>query len=615
MSKPSFIRRFFSAIWNGITRIRLALSNIFFLLMLAIIYFVYLGGAPEPLPNQAALLLSPAGSIVDQKSFVEPLQALLGEPAPEDREVLLRDVIEAIETAKGDQNINALVMELDHLASVGISKTQEIVRAVESFKESGKPVVAVGDYYDQGQYLLASHADTVIVHPFGGVALEGFSSYQNYFREALEKLSVSMHVFKAGDHKSIAEPMLRDDMSPQEKEISGRWLNTVWAQYTRMVEEQRELAAGSVNDYINNYAEKLKAQGGDTANAALEAGLVDKLMGRTEANQYLIELVGASNEDGLYEAVQFQHYLSRKRPLLSVAKEGDRVAVITAQGNMLNGEQPPGSIGGDSLARLIRSTAEEDGVAAIVLRINSGGGSVFASEIIRQEILNAKSGGLPIVVSMGSIAASGGYYISADVDQIWATPATITGSIGVIAAFPTLERLFDRMGVHTDGVGTTELAGSLRLDRPLNPQIASSITSSVENTYRGFVELVAQGRNMTPEAVDLVAQGRVWSAPDALEKGLIDKLGHLDDAVKAAAELAGLDDYDVDYVGLPMSPRDLLMQQLAERVGSLRLWTASSTASAMSSIVRPVVDAAEEIALLNDPANLYMRCLACRAIN
>ena len=613
MSKRSFIRRFFSAIWNGITRIRLALSNVFFLLMLAIIYFVYMGGTPEPLPDQAALLLSPAGSIVDQKSFVEPLQALFGEPAPEDREVLLRDVIEAIETAKGDPNINSLVMELDHLASVGISKTQEIVRALESFKESGKPVVAVGDYYGQGQYLLASHADTVIVHPFGGVALEGFSSYQNYFREALEKLSVSMHVFKAGDHKSIAEPMLRDNMSPQEKEISGRWLQSVWAQYTAMVEEQRELTKGSVNDYINNYAENLKAQGGDTANAALEAGLVDKLLGRTEANAYMVELVGASNEDGLYEAVQFQHYLSRKRPLLSVAKEAHRVAVITAQGRMLNGEQPPGSIGGDSLARLIRSTAEEDGVAAIVLRINSGGGSVFASEIIRREILNAKSSGLPIVVSMGSIAASGAYYISAEVDQIWATPGTITGSIGVIAAFPTLEKLFERMGVHTDGVGTTELAGALRLDRPLNPQIASSITSSVENTYRGFVNLVAQGRSMTPEAVDLVAQGRVWSAPDALEKGLIDNLGHLDDAVKAAAELAELDDYGVDYVGLPLSPRDMLMQQLADRVGSLRLWTGSSTASAMSALVQPVVDAAEEIALLNDPANLYMRCLACRA--
>ena len=216
---------------------------------------------------------------------------------------------------------------------------------------------------------------------------------------------------------------------------------------------------------------------------------------------------------------------------------------------------------------------------------------------------------------MGAIAASGGYYISAEVDQIWATPSTITGSIGVIAAFPTLEKLFARMGVHTDGVGTTDLAGSLRLDRPLNPQLSSSITSSVENTYKGFVGLVASGRDMTPEAVDLIAQGRVWSAPDALERGLIDSLGHLEDAVKAAAELAGLDSYEVDYVGLPMSPRDLLMQQLAERFGSLRLWSGSTTVNVMSSIVQPVVDAAEGLSLLNDPANLYMQCLACKTLN
>jgi len=449
----------------------------------------------------------------------------------------------------------------------------------------------------------------------GGVAVEGFSSYHNYFREALEKLSVNMHVFKAGEHKSIAEPILRDDMSSAEKEITGRWLNSIWSQYTQMVEQQRDLPSGALNDYINNYAANLQSHGGDIAKSSLEAGLVDHIMGRTEANDYLSDIVGARNEDGLYEAVVFTRYLSRKRPLLSAPTADDRVAVITAQGNMLNGEQPPGTIGGDSLARLIRETAAEEGVAAIVLRVNSGGGSVFASEVIREEIHYAKEKGLPVVVSMGSIAASGGYYISAEVDQIWATPATITGSIGVIAAFPTLERLFDRLGVHTDGVGTTQMAGSLRMDRPLDPQLSASITSSVENTYRGFVGIVARGRGMTPEAVDLVAQGRVWSAPDALEQGLIDALGNLDDAVRAAAQLANLGDYEVDYVGLPMSPRDQLMQTLADRVGSLRLWTGSSTASAMSRLIQPAVDAAGELAQLNDPANLYMRCLACGTIN
>jgi protease-4 len=615
MSKPSLLRRIFSGIWNGITRVRLALSNLLFLAMLAIIYFFYMGGTPEPLPDKAALLLGPGGSIVDQKSFVEPLEALLGNPSPEDHEVLLRDVIEAIETATDDPAINSMVMDLNHLSSVGISKTLEIARAIESFKASGKPVVAVADYYGQDKYLLASYADTIIVHPYGGVALEGFSSYQNYFREALEKLSINIHVFKVGEHKSAVEPLLRDDMSPGEKEISARWLQGIWGQYTQVVEQQRELAPGSVDAYINNYADHLNAQGGDIGKAALEAGLVDKLMGRAQANKYLIELVGASNDDGLFEAVEFTRYLSRKRPLIPQSLDGDKVAVITAQGSMLNGEQPPGTIGGDSLARLIRSASEEEGVEAIVIRISSGGGSVFASEVIRQAILHVKEKGLPIVTSMGSVAASGGYYIAAQTDQIWATPATITGSIGVFAAFPTVERLFDRLGVHTDGVGTTDLAGSLRVDRPLNPQIAAALTSSVENTYRGFVDLVAKGRSMTPEAVDLVAQGRVWSAPDALERGLVDKLGHLSDAIEAAAELAGLEDYKIRYVRLPVSPRDLLMQQLADRVGSLHLWSASSTATALSHFMQPVVSLAEEIGNMNDPANLYIQCLSCKAFN
>ncbi len=607
----SFIRRFLTACWRGLTRIRLALSNILFLAMIAIIYFVYLGGSPEPLPDRAALLLNPRGTIVDEKSFVEPLQVLLGQPSPADHEVLLRDVIEAIEYARDDPAINSLVMELDKLRSVGISKTQEIARAIESFRESGKPIIAVGDYYTQDQYLLASYADTIIVHPFGGVALEGYSSYHNYFREALEKLSVNMHVFKAGEHKSVAEPFLRDDMSPGEKKITQRWLDVLWRAYVAVVEQHRELPAGAVNKYIENYVSNLQAQGGNLAKASLESGLVDQLMGRSESNDYLSQLVGATNEDGMYEAIVFERYVAHKRPLSLMGVEGEHVAVITARGMIRTGDQPPGTIGGDSLARLIRTTAAQEGVAAIVLRVNSGGGSVFASEIIRQAILNARAAGLPVVISMGAVAASGGYYIAAEADQIWATPTTITGSIGVFAAFPTIERLMGRGGIHTDGVGTTSLAGSLRVDRPLNEDVAAAITSSVEFAYQGFLELVAQGREMTVEAVDAVAQGRVWSASDALQHGLVDNLGDLKDAIAGAAELAGLEQYEVDYVGIPLSPRDLLLRQLAGRLGSLQIRTEFSMASTFSTLFQSFNAAARELANLDDPSHLYVRCVAC----
>ena len=614
MSKPSLLRRIFSAIWNGITRVRLALSNILFLLFIALVYFVYLGGGEDSPPEQAALLLNLAGTVVDQKSQVEPLQALLGEPAPEDREVLLRNIIDAINFAKDDPAINSLVMELDQLSYVGISKTQEIAEAMEAFKKTGKPVVAVGDFFTQDQFLLASYADSIILNSYGGVGLEGYSSYRNYYRETLEKMSVNVHVFHAGEFKSIAEPFLRDDMSPGEKLVTERWLQVLWGQYAAAVETQRELPPGSINAYVNNFAEQLEGQGGNAAALALEAGLVDELLNRSEANDYLVELVGASNEDGLYEAVLFERYVRRQRPSQLTAMEGERVAVITAVGNIVPGDQPPGTIGGDSLANLIATTAEQEGVRAMVLRVNTGGGSVFASEVIRQELLRTQALGIPVVISMGAVAASGGYYIAAEADEIWATPGTITGSIGVFAAVPTFERLLERIGVYTDGVGTTDLAGSLRLDRPLNPQVAAIIRSGVDFSYDNFRHLVAQGRDMNAEEVNSLAEGQIWSAPDALENGLLDGIGSLADAIDAAAARAGLEHYKVDYVEIPLSPRELFMQTLADRVGSLRVWSPSGLSASLTSLIAPVADAVAELAALKDPRHLYARCLPCGAI-
>jgi protease-4 len=614
MSKPSLLRRVLSAIWNGITRIRLALSNILFLVFIALVYFVYLGGPEDSPPEKAALLLNLAGTVVDQRSQVEPLQALLGEPAPEDREMLLRNIIDAINYAKDDPAINSMVMELDNLSYVGISKTQEIAEAMEAFKKTGKPVVAVGDFFTQDQFLLASYADSIIMNSFGGVGLEGYSSYRNYYRETLEKMSVNVHVFHAGEFKSIAEPFLRDDMSPGEKRVTERWLQVLWGQYAATVEAQRELPPGSVNTYVNTYAQALADQGGNAAALALEAGMVDELLNRSEANDYLVELVGASNEDGLYEAVFFERYLRRQQPTQLTAMEGERVAVITASGNIVPGDQPPGTIGGDSLANRIATTAESEGVRALVLRVNTGGGSVFASEVIRQELLRTQALGIPVVISMGAIAASGGYYIAAEADEIWATPGTITGSIGVFAAVPTFERLLERIGVYTDGVGTTDLAGSLRLDRPLDPQVATVIRSSVDFSYANFQQLVAQGRDMTSGEVNSLAEGRVWSAPDALENGLLDGIGSLADAIDAAAARAGLEDYKVDYVELPLSPRELFLQTLADRVGSLRVWSPSGLSASLTSLLAPVADAAAELASLKDPRHLYARCLSCGAI-
>lgn len=611
MSKPSLPRRLFSAVWRGITRLRLALSNLLFLAMLALIYFVYMGGGPEPLPPRAALLLNMSGTVVDQKSPVDPLQALVSTPTAMDHEVLLRDVLESIDYAAADPAMHALVMELDALVYVGLSKTKEIVAALERFRATGKPIVAVGDLFTQDQYLLASYADEIIMHPMGGVALEGFGSYRNYFREALEKLSVNMHIFRVGDHKSAVEPFMRDDMSPGEKEVTSRWLGDLWQQYTTMVETRRGLGAGAVNAYVNEFSELLARRGGDTAQAALQEGLVDKLMTRRQANDYLADLVGAKNEDGMYEAVVFERYVARQRPLSLAGPDGDRVAVITAEGNIMPGEQPPGSIGGDSLARLIRTTVEADGVKAIVLRVNSGGGSMFASEIIRQQVLYAREQGIPVVVSMGSVAASGGYYIAAPADEIWATSGTITGSIGVFAAFPTFEKLLERVGVYTDGVGTTELAGSMRVDRPLNPEVVAAINSGIAYAYQKFLQVVGEGRDLSQEQVDELAQGKVWSAGDALEAGLVDKLGSLDQAIASAAALADMDDYEVEYVELPLSPRDQILKQLANRAALLDVLPGDGAQAMLRRFMLPAQRAARELQLLSDPRHLYLRCMGC----
>lgn len=612
-AKPSLPRRVFAGFWRVLTWFRLALSNLIFLAALLVIYFVYFSDSQKPLPPRAALLVNPVGVVVEEKSPLSPLDALAGPPSPASSEVLLRDILDAIQLAADDPAITALVIEPELLMGAGLSRHLDIAVAIDIFRASGKPVIAVADYFTQDQYLLASQADEILMHPLGAVALEGFASYRNHFADALDKLSVSMHVFRAGEHKSMAEPFLRNDMSPEEKAITARWLEDLWGQYTGTVEQRRGLPAGSVDQYIDSYPEGLAAVEGDTARLALETGLVDRLLSHEQVNDYLVETVGAANDEGLFEAVGFQRYVQRKRPSVQAGPAARRVAVIVAEGNILPGEQPPGSIGGDSLTRLLHDTAAREDVAAIVLRVNSGGGSAFASEVIHQAVADIRGRGTPVVASMGPLAASGGYYIAAGADRIFATPATLTGSIGVFAAFPTFENLLDRLGVHTDGVGTTSMAGAVRLDRPLQPELAQTLQHTVNFTYRTFLERVAEGRELPMPAVAAIAEGRVWSARDALEHGLVDELGSLDAAIAAAGGLAGLDAWTVEHVQAPLSPREMLLQQLAQRAQAWLPGLLPSSAAGLPAMLQPLRQAAEQLAGLTDPRHLYMQCTGCLA--
>lgn len=615
IERPGPIRHVLGTLWNGVTRVRVALSNILFLLIILFIFLALRGQSPEPLPAQAALLLNPVGSVVEQKTFVEPLALLFDDRSPQEREVLLGDMVDAILVAKDDPTITALVMELDQMFRIGTSKSGEVADAIAEFRATGKPVIAWNDNFTQDQYLLAAEADELIIHPMGGVVLEGFSNYQWYFADALEKLDVNVHVFKAGEFKGIAEPFLRNGMSEGSREISRRWLEGAWQHYTTRVEARRELPAGSIDAYVDGFPDAVRQQGGDLAEAALAAKLVDRVMQRSEANDYIARVVGASDDDGVYEAVDFERYLAQRRPGIEATLNKRQVAVIPARGNIRGGEQPAGTIGSGTLGPLIRDAAEDPDVAAIVLRVDTGGGSTFASELIRQQILEAREIGKPVVVSMGSVAASGGYWIAAAADQVWATPTTVTGSIGVFLALPTVEELLERGGISTDGVGTTRFAGSYRPDRALQPEVSAVYQAGVNHFHELFIQIISEGRGLEREVVRPLANGGAILGDVALELGLVDEIGGRREAIAAAAALAGLD--EGEYVPVVFEqqpgPREMFLRSLAGDAQALLGGLEPAWTESLSSWSEPLRAGLRVLEDLDDPRNIYAHCLVCLA--
>ena len=610
--RPGPIRRLLGTLWNGVTRIRVALSNLLFIGVVVFLFLALRGNAPEPLPQRAALLLNPVGAVVEQRAYTEPLAALFGQPLSREREVLLADMVDAVMLARDDPRITALVMELGQLYGIGTSKTGEVAEAVAEFRAAGKPVIAWADGLNQSQYLLAAEADTVVIHPMGSVLLEGFANYQWYFADALEKLSVNVHVFKAGEFKAVAEPWLRNDMSGGTRQISERWLNSAWSHYTGSVESRRSLASGAVDRYVNQFAERAESARGNLARIALESGLVDKVLTRSEANAYIADVVGATDDSGAYEAIEFERYLQRTWPRRTVGIGAAQVATIVGRGNILDGEQPPGAIGGESLGALIAEAAEDPDIAAIVLRLDTGGGGTFASELIRQKVLEARQTGKPVVVSMGSVAASGGYWIASAADEIWATPTTVTGSIGVFGAIPTFEGLLDRAGIHTDGVGTTDVAGAFRGDRPLQPQVSSAFQSTVDYYYELFVGHIAEGRELPRDDVYALATGGVFLGRHAQELGLVDHIGSRRDAEAAAARLAGLgEEWEAILYEEPPSARELFLRRLAGNAAGVLSGDTRPWQQLLDSWAAPLETSLQILERFGDPNGVYAHCLIC----
>jgi protease-4 len=612
--KPGLIRRLFRLIGGFFSVVRTLINLVLFLLLIAVVVNFIQKKDVQPLPEKAALSIAPGGFLVEQKTYVNPLTQLLEQSSSAAAETLTHDLIEAIDRAATDSRITSLVLELDSLIGGGISKLEDIGEALTRFKATGKPIIAVGDNYTQEQYYLASYADEIHLNPMGAVLLTGYGSYPNYLKETLDKLHINLHVFRVGTYKDAIEPFTRNNMSEASREHTTEWLNSLWSVYTNRVETLRDLPADAINDYANNLGAKLAQHNGDGAKLAVATGLVDKLSTRPQMMARLQQLAGIADNGG-YEHIDVARYLGSLRRTESLQPQSidSKVGIIVAKGAILDGEQPAGTVGSDSLAALFKQAREDDHIKALVLRIDSPGGSAFASEVIRQEMKLTKQSGIPVVVSMGSVAASGGYWIAMGANEVWASPTTITGSIGVFGIIPTFEDSLKALGVHSDGVGTTALSDFYHLNRPMSAQAKLVVQAGVNHVYDRFLKIVAEDRNSTVDQVHQVAQGHVWTGEKALELGLVDKLGNLQQATKAAAELAGLSSYEVEQIRQPLDFREQLLQELAS--GQVAMMISSMVGQWVpSSFVSNLYGFSQKLELfgkLNDPRGMYLNCFEC----
>ena len=540
------IARIAIGLWDTVNFTRRLVFNLLFLALLVLVLGLMFGGGKlAPIGERSTLVIEPEGRLVEQFSC-DALSRNIARATNSDdcREVRLRDLLRALDAARTDKRIERVVLRLDDLQPSGFASLREVAAAIARVKAAKKQVIAHGDNYSQGQYLLAAQADEVYLDPMsqGGVMLEGLASYRQYFREGLQdKLGVDMHLFKVGEYKSAAEPYILDAASPESKEADLFWMNDIWQRMLADAGKARGIAPATLGALADALPEEVAAVKGDLAKLALDKKLVDGLKTREQVEDLLVER-GVADDGALggFRQVALDTYLQHLDGALPQADARPQVAVVVAEGAIAGGELPPGQVGGESTSLLLRDARDDDNVKAVVLRVNSPGGEVFASEQIRREVAALKQAGKPVVVSMGDVAASGGYWISMNADRIYADPSTITGSIGIFGLFPTIDRTLGKIGVRTDGVSTAKYAGAFDITRPLDPGVATTIQSVIEKGYRDFTGKVAQARGRSVEQVDAVARGRVWSGMQAKERGLVDVLGGLDAALADAAARAKL---------------------------------------------------------------------------
>ena len=607
------IAGFFKWTWRLLNFVREMVLNLFFIFLVLVVVGIWMqvsGSDSKETASRGALLLDISGVIVDKpdssQRFSKLSRQLLGASSDRLQENSLFDIVNTIRQAKDDRNITGIVMDLKNFAGGDQPSMQYIGKALKEFRDSGKPVYAIGENYSQGQYYLASFANKIWLSPQGVVDLHGFATNGLYYKSLLDKLKVSTHVFRVGTYKSAVEPFIRDDMSPAAREADSRWIGELWQNYLNTVAANRQITAQQVFPGAQGVLDGLTKTGGDTAKYALDNKLVDALASSAEIEKALTKEFGWSKADKNYRAISYYDYA-----LKTPADTGDSIGVVFANGAIMDGEETQGNVGGDTTAAQIRDARLDPKVKAIVLRVNSPGGSVTASEVIRSELAAARAAGKPVVVSMGGMAASGGYWISTPANYIVANPSTLTGSIGIFGVITTVENSLDSIGVHTDGVSTSPLA-DVSITKALPPEAQQMMQLSIENGYKRFITLVADSRNSTPEQIDKIAQGHVWTGQDAKANSLVDSLGDFDDAVAKAAELAKMKQWHLEYYVDEPTFFDKVMDNMSGSVRAMLPDTLQAMLPApLASVASTVKSESDKLAAFNDPQNRYAFCLTC----
>ncbi|CAK8722124.1 Signal peptide peptidase SppA [Candidatus Electrothrix gigas] len=607
-----------SCTWKVLVTGTALISITLFFASCAMIFHLFAQPDRVQIEHGSALVLAPQGRILEKRSSLDPIANILHllDGSLQTKELLLQDIIYGIRRAAKDDRIQLLVLAPDQMKQAGLNQLEDIRQAIDAFKKSGKRVIAYADSLSQSQYALAAQSDEVYLHPMGAVDLHGFGVFNLYMRALLDKLNVTFHIFRVGAFKSAVEPLLRNDMSSEAKEANIQWLTQLWQKFSSDIGRQRGLSSQNINDAVERLPEHLQEAKGDAAQMALNLGLIDGIRTQEDFREYLISLVGNNKEKKGFKQVGFSNYLQEYVPIYKAPTVKKKyVALIVAQGDIIYGHAELGQIGSSDLTKQLRKARREKTVKAVVLRLDSGGGSAFASELIRQEIIQLQKADKPVVVSMGSMAASGAYWLAANADKIYASASTITGSIGIFGAFPTIEKSLAEIGVFNDGVGTTTMAGRGSLTRPMSEDFRTAIQLNIEHSYQQFLEIVANGRGLALAEVKKIAQGRVWDGATAQQLGLVDELGNLHDAIVTATKMVGLPVNHAYYMEGEKNPAELLLQRLEEATtGSLTknftgeagmdIFTAFAT-----HLMKKIAGPQSFFLPTGDPHNMYSHCL------